>query len=154
MSNKKIYRSRRDRFLSGVCGGLGEYLDIDSTWIRLAFVLLALARGISVLFYIIAWIVIPEKPLDKEEETEFFEAKVSDEEAEDVESGKDKNKEIIIESDNEEKNEKKQRTIGFILVAVGGLFLFDNWYHFNWEKLWPLIIVALGFGLLVKGVRD
>jgi phage shock protein C len=55
----KLYRSRTDSRIAGVCGGLGEYFDIDPTLIRLIFVLLALTGGHGVLLYIILWIVVP-----------------------------------------------------------------------------------------------
>ncbi len=60
---KRLYRSRTDRMLAGVCGGIGQYLNIDPTLIRLAFLFLAIWGGGGVLAYLIAWIVIPEEPL-------------------------------------------------------------------------------------------
>ncbi len=56
--NRRIARSSSDRFIAGVCGGLGQYLGIDSTLIRIGFVLLTLA-GVSPLLYIALWIVLP-----------------------------------------------------------------------------------------------
>lgn len=60
---KRLYRSRTDRMLAGVCGGIGQYLNIDPTLVRLAFVILAIWGGGGLLAYLIAWIVIPEEPL-------------------------------------------------------------------------------------------
>lgn len=60
----RLYRSRHDRMLAGVCGGLGEYFGIDSSLIRLALVFLILFGGTGFLAYIVAWIVIPEEPYD------------------------------------------------------------------------------------------
>jgi phage shock protein C len=59
---KRLYRSRQDRMISGVCGGVAEYFNIDPTIIRLALVAFTfLSWGIGgLLFYIIAAIVIPE----------------------------------------------------------------------------------------------
>ncbi len=57
---KRLYRSRKDRMLGGVCGGIGEYLKVDPTVIRLIWVLFALS-GAGILAYIIAWIIIPEE---------------------------------------------------------------------------------------------
>ncbi len=59
---KRLYRSRRDRMIGGVCGGLAEYLDTDPTIIRLAFALSILLGGAGVIAYLIMWIVIPEEP--------------------------------------------------------------------------------------------
>ena len=57
---KKMYRSVEDRKIAGVCGGIGEYFDIDPTLVRLLAVALVLAGGSGVLAYILAWIIIPE----------------------------------------------------------------------------------------------
>jgi len=59
---RKLYRSRTDSKLGGVCGGLGEFLGIDSTAIRLAFVLLALLGGHSILLYLIMLVIVPLEP--------------------------------------------------------------------------------------------
>jgi len=59
---KRIYRSNKDRMLGGVCGGLGEYFDVDPTIIRLIAVVVALS-GAGILAYIIAWIIIPDQPV-------------------------------------------------------------------------------------------
>lgn len=62
-SAKKLYRSRVDRKIGGVCGGLGEYFGIDPTLVRLLFVLGLLFVGGALLIYLILLIVIPEEPL-------------------------------------------------------------------------------------------
>jgi phage shock protein PspC (stress-responsive transcriptional regulator) len=59
---KRLYRSRHDRMLGGVCGGLAEYLDTDPTIIRLAFALSILLGGAGILAYLVMWIVMPEAP--------------------------------------------------------------------------------------------
>ncbi len=60
---RRLYRSRKDRMVGGVCGGLGAYLGIDPTVIRLLFVLLAFTGGPGLLTYLIMLILIPEEPL-------------------------------------------------------------------------------------------
>ncbi len=59
---KKLYRSVTDRKIAGVCGGLAEYLNIDSTIVRLLLVLFCLAGGSGVIAYIVCALVIPEAP--------------------------------------------------------------------------------------------
>ncbi len=62
---KKLYRSTSQRMLGGVCGGLAEYFDMDVSLVRLIFVGVCLVTAVlpMVLFYLIAWIVVPvEKP--------------------------------------------------------------------------------------------
>ncbi|MBN1966040.1 MAG: PspC domain-containing protein [Anaerolineae bacterium] len=60
---KRLYRSRSNRMISGVCGGLGDYLSIDPTLIRLFFVLMFFGVGTGPLLYFIMWIVVPEEPV-------------------------------------------------------------------------------------------
>lgn len=59
---KKLYRSKTDKKICGVCGGLAEYLNVDSTVIRLLWVLATLFVGCGLLAYIVAALVIPENP--------------------------------------------------------------------------------------------
>jgi len=62
---KRLYRSRTDRMIAGICGGLGEMFSIDATLIRLIFALVALFTvGTAALVYILGWIIIPETPAD------------------------------------------------------------------------------------------
>jgi phage shock protein C len=60
--SQRLYRSRSDRMLAGVCGGLAKFFNVDPTLVRLAFVVLALAGGPGVLLYIIMWFVTPCEP--------------------------------------------------------------------------------------------
>lgn len=59
---KKLYKSRKSRMLCGVCGGIGEYFDIDPTIVRLGFAVLVVCFGTGILAYIIAAIVVPNEP--------------------------------------------------------------------------------------------
>ena len=56
---KKLYRSRREKMLAGVCGGLAIYFRVDPTLIRLITILFTLAGGSAILAYIILWVVVP-----------------------------------------------------------------------------------------------
>jgi phage shock protein PspC (stress-responsive transcriptional regulator) len=67
--NKRLYRSRVNSKIAGVCGGLGEYFGIDPTFVRIIAVLLIFADGVGVLAYIIAWIIMSKRPLILEEES-------------------------------------------------------------------------------------
>ncbi|MDP3561863.1 MAG: PspC domain-containing protein [Legionellaceae bacterium] len=57
-----MYRSSKDRMLAGVCGGLAVYFNIDSTWMRLIFLLFVFLGGSTILLYLILWVLVP---LDK-----------------------------------------------------------------------------------------
>ena len=59
---KKLYKSKTDKKIAGVCGGIAEYFGVDSMWVRLGWILIVLCMGTGLLAYIICAIVIPEKP--------------------------------------------------------------------------------------------
>lgn len=59
---KRLYRSKTNKIIAGVCGGIAEYLNIDPTIVRLLWLLLSLSGGAGVVAYIIAWAIIPEEP--------------------------------------------------------------------------------------------
>ena len=62
METKRLYKSSTNRVLCGVCGGIGEYLNLDPTIIRLLCLLLVCGVGSGLLIYIVAAVIIPEEP--------------------------------------------------------------------------------------------
>ncbi len=140
--NKKLYRSTSDKMFAGVCGGIGEYFNIDSTLVRLAVVLLTLgAFGGGVIAYIIAAIVIPEKP-------EGYEYDEEDVEVFDENGNK-------VDVDPQSRQKKTKQIIGIGLLAVGGMMLFENFFHwFDTSVVWAVGIIAVGVYLLMKRESD
>ena len=63
MDTRKLYRSQNDRMIAGVCGGIGRYLHLDATLVRLLFVLLFFLGFHGLLVYLIMWIIVPAEPL-------------------------------------------------------------------------------------------
>ena len=61
-STRKLYRSKTDRALAGVCGGLAQYFNVDATLIRVLFVLLAVLGGAGLVVYVAMWIIVPNQP--------------------------------------------------------------------------------------------
>lgn len=60
---RRLYRSKNDKMIAGICGGLGEYFDVDPVVFRVLFVILLLPGGLPGLIpYILLWILVPEKP--------------------------------------------------------------------------------------------
>ncbi len=60
---QRLYRSRKEYRLFGVCGGLAEYFGIDPVWMRLIFIMLAFFCGLTILLYLVMWIIVPLEPL-------------------------------------------------------------------------------------------
>ncbi len=56
---KPLKRSRSERMIAGVCGGLAAYFDVDPTWVRLIFVLFLFLGGSAILVYLVMWLVMP-----------------------------------------------------------------------------------------------
>jgi phage shock protein PspC (stress-responsive transcriptional regulator) len=60
---KRLYRSRTEKMVGGVCGGLAQYLDVDVTLVRALWVIVSLLAGTGLLAYVILWLIIPQEPL-------------------------------------------------------------------------------------------
>ncbi len=120
---KHLYRSRRNRILGGVCGGIAEYFGLDPTLVRIITVLLMLLPGIGVLTYVILWIVIPARPIGEE-----------------------------IEESTKPLSSTNKYLPGIILIAFGLLLLFREYvFHFTWSDFWPLVLIVLGVALIIAG---
>lgn len=61
---RKLYRSRANRTIAGVCCGLADYFGVDPTLIRVIFVLLNLLGGAGIVLYLLLWIIVPNEPED------------------------------------------------------------------------------------------
>ncbi len=59
---KRLYRSRKQRSIAGVCGGIAEYLDVDPSLVRIAWLILSMLGGPAALLYIVMAAVVPEEP--------------------------------------------------------------------------------------------
>ena len=57
---RKLYRSRSQRMIAGVCGGLAEYFNVDATLIRVLFLILAVFGGTGLVIYIVMWLIVPD----------------------------------------------------------------------------------------------
>jgi phage shock protein PspC (stress-responsive transcriptional regulator) len=155
--NRKLYRSRTNRMIFGVCGGLGEYLDVDPTIIRVAFVVLALMSGIGILAYLVMAVLIPlqgSQAGEPKESGETIQKTVEEMKRSATELGQ----EVRSTFTKEEKPEKGQgwKLVGVFLIVLGGLFLWANfgplWWP-DWQRFWPLILIAAGLVLLLSPKR-
>ncbi len=135
---RRLYRSRSDRLIAGVAGGLGEYLGLDPVIIRILFVILAFAGGPGVLLYIILWLVVPVEPLG--------EWRPAGDES--------------LAKGSYRRLDSRERTmlVGGALIALGLLFLGRElhlfWWWVNLWRLWPLVLVAAGVALLIDQTRS
>ncbi|MBP2073226.1 PspC domain-containing protein [Thermoanaerobacterium butyriciformans] len=135
--DKRLYRSRNQVIIGGVCGGIAEYFDIDVTIVRLIWALIALVGGTGILLYIIAWIVVPENP---------HQLKNSDFNSSDVNEVKDTENAKVVTS-----GKRSGEIFGWILIAIGVYLLvrtFIPWYYL--KLFWPVILIAFGLLFVFK----
>lgn len=134
---RKLYKSKRNKVLFGVCGGFAEYFNIDVTLVRLVFIVLALS-GASVLGYIIAALIMPEEDgQPKSDDTSYSSAFDEDSEWETKDSSEtDRNKKLI----------------GLALILIGVLFLLRiliPW--FDAKFLAPIMLIGIGLLIILRG---
>lgn len=161
---QRLYRSRSDRVIAGVCGGLGEYLRIDPVWVRLAFVLLLFAQGIGLIAYLALWLLVPETSQAGLSRREAVKENIQDIAQTAREFGQEVRRAVRREqrgaeanSAEEEAGEERRRRgalllVGAVLVALGAIWLVENilWAKwFNLATLWPLALVSIGVAILL-----
>lgn len=125
---RRLYRSRQDRMIAGVCGGLGQYFNVDPVIVRLIFLLL-LFSGPGILAYIVLMIVVPERPLGETEPaiTSSFDA------------------------------DRGRQILALISVGFGLLLLAENLRLYRIADLgqfWPILLIAAGVLILVSRNRQ
>jgi len=118
---KKLFRSTTDKMIGGVCGGLAQYLEMDSTVVRiLSAIIILFTQGVGLAVYIIAWILVPE------------------------DSG-------YTEDSSRVDPEQRRRLIGGILIGVGVVvFLVRMFAWFDFKVVMAIALVAAGVYILVR----
>jgi phage shock protein C len=162
---ERLYRSRKNRILGGVCSGLANYFKIDPVLIRVLFVLFVIFKGFGVLLYIILWIIMPEEPVlfnyystNTDKATDATNEKTSESTVNDNNSDSNSN-ESKMNSDykpnftiNEIPNPKSNKSSfigGIILIAGGFLLLFDNLFDIiDRIDIFPLLFIGIGIYLI------
>jgi phage shock protein C len=152
---RRLTRDTQHAVLGGVASGFGRYLDVDPVLVRLGFVLLAFVNGLGVLFYLACWLVMPRADAVASGRAEASPAagtgfetlrEAGSQLAEGVRQG-------VPDP------AAAQLAIGSLLVVIGSLLLLHNlgWLHWpywmRFDTLWPLLLVALGIGLVLKSRR-
>jgi phage shock protein C len=140
---KRLYRSKSDRMLAGVCGGLGSYLGIDPTFIRILFFVLAFGGGAGFWIYVLLWVLIPEEGESQSKDFRERMRTMGDDFATSV-SRPNPKAGLIVGS-------------GFILL---GIFWLVEQLHLDWlwwwdfDVLWPALLIIAGGVLLYRWFMD
>ncbi len=154
MEQSRLYRSQEDSVIGGVCGGLGNLLNVDPILFRILFVLACIFGGSGLIVYIVLWIVIPleETPIINTKKETVMEKKTNSEPDSYRVSGE-------IKNDTMEQKKKQQKNDGnlwggLILITLGAIFLIDRFVpRIDFGDLWPLILVVVGIILISKSYQ-
>ena len=137
---KRLTRSRTNRMVAGVCGGLGEYFSLDPILFRILFIALIFAGGSGILIYIVLIFVIPE---------EGKAGKVTVEGG--VQEGVQKTAQEVKE--NPRWFDNRRNLVAGLIILVGTVAFLNQFVSFrwlSWGHLWPVVIIAIGVLLMVK----
>jgi len=151
---KKLYRSTSDKMLGGVAGGLAEYFDIDSTLVRVLFIVVVFLGGGGIIAYIILWIVVPQKPYEIPKGA--FDQSPPEGGSESANSSSENNSDSFSVANGSvagsmTHTSSRQLWVAIVLIVIGGLILLDNLFpRFDFDHYWPVILIAIGVGLLLK----
>jgi phage shock protein C len=119
-----VRRSRSEKLIAGVCGGVGRYLGVDPVLLRIAFIILALANGLGVIAYVVAWVAIPEERPGQPPGPA-----------------------------PEARRETGRLVLGGSLVVLGLVLLLDRLAPDLDELFWPVAVVAVGVAVMLVGLR-
>lgn len=156
---KRLVRDKKNGVIGGVAAGFGRYLDVDPVLVRVAFVLLAFANGLGILAYLVSWVLIPRGP---EAEAGVAAQAQPAEQAPPAPMAEvmDQASQFAAEIRQAAPGvENVQAGVGALLILIGAVILADNlgwlrWpYWANVETLWPIALVGLGAGLMLKSRR-
>lgn len=157
---KRLYRSRTDRMIWGVCGGLAKYFDVDPTIIRAIAVLLIFASGFGILAYIIMAIIVPLEGSSVATPREAVKENLEDIKASASELGSEIRSTFgKKESEGkhvDETGDRRRTLLGVILIIIGIVILIgmlDIFHWFHWGIFWAVIIVVIGLLIIFSARR-
>ncbi|WP_026478553.1 PspC domain-containing protein [Alkaliphilus transvaalensis] len=157
---KRLYLSRNDKKLAGVCGGVADYFDIDVTLVRLLWILFSVSGGAGVVIYIIAAIIMDEEPRNYTPKADFKnvrDAEIVGEERNDH-GNQNENEEIQIDetkgTSQSRGKDKDHLLIGGVLVILGAFIFSRNilgLYWLNIRFLTPMVLIGVGLVVILNG---
>jgi len=157
MPTRRLYRSRSDKKIAGVCGGLAEYFDIDPALVRVAAVVLFLMNGIGLIAYLIAWAAIPWRSSDAPAQASAPGGAAGDPGISATGAGSHQNDLFPAL-----RGRNVDLLAGGFFITAGLLFLLLNlgildWelFHFwRWRVAWPLMLIGLGLYVVMSSLRS
>jgi phage shock protein C len=148
-SVRKLYRSRRDRVIGGVCGGVAEYFNIDPVWVRIVWVLAIFAKGLGLVAYVLCWLLIPEREWSPAEAAAAGEHAA---EGAPGEGAKPAGQEEAAKAPWRPFSSSEPRVIiGAILIVLGCIFGLLAFVPFlSSQVFWAIVLIVVGLVLLAR----
>ncbi|MGD0764786.1 MAG: PspC domain-containing protein [Dehalococcoidia bacterium] len=150
-----LFRSSTQRMIAGVCGGFGEYFHVDPTIVRVVYVLVTIGTGVVLGFvaYLVLWLIVPSEGAVGKDVRESMRDGVEEMAQSARDLGDRVHSTLRGSNDPETRRIERMSLAGAILLVVGIVLLLGNldllgWL--GWNKLWPLILVAIGLFLLLR----
>jgi phage shock protein C len=150
----RLYRSRSDRMLFGVAGGMADWLDLDPSLVRIVWALLILAGGVGLLLYIVAAIVIPEEPIGGAAPAASDAGTGAPGSTPGMPGGGDDwhARREARRAARAQRGGNGAVVFGLILVALGAWFLIDRYLNVDSALVVPAVLILLGGALVVMAL--
>ncbi|MEK6208203.1 MAG: PspC domain-containing protein [Chloroflexota bacterium] len=157
----RLERSNTNRVISGVCGGIAEYLAVDPTLVRVAFVVMTFVGGIGILAYIVLLILMPQPgqpaPFTKAAPSTVSTDTTAPMDADSTATPLTTSVTPVDPAVHQAEAERRRTAMGYLLVALGVVFLMNNAGAFRlveWNYVWPLVLIGIGVLFLVQRLRS
>jgi phage shock protein C len=157
----RLERSNTNRVIGGVCGGIAEYLAVDPTLVRVAFVVMAFLGGVGILAYIVLLILMPQPgqpaPFTKAATSEISTDSTARMDADSAATPQTTTVTPVDPAVRHAEAERRRTAVGYLLIALGVVFLLSNAGAFRlvqWNYVWPLVLIGIGVLFLVQRVRS
>lgn len=153
---ERFYRDKRRGVIGGVCAGLAQYFDVRPIWVRLIFILLALAGGAAVLAYIALWILLPEREDIHVPKASALRRNINEVRSEAKRWGRDLTVILRPGSDVDREQTRRAALVGGALILLGLLFLASNldlMGAFRLDQLWPFALILVGVIMANRALR-
>ncbi len=149
----QLYRKRQGKMIGGVAAGLGEYINVDPILIRVLFVIFTIINPLTLLAYIILWIVVEEQPYQAYEMGSSNSYSSNESETESSQNVESESKETYA-AEIKKPEGRGRKIAGILLIAIGFVFLADQWFpRFDFADIFPYALIAGGIWLLINATK-
>jgi len=150
-SAKKLYRSRKDKVIAGVCGGVAEYFNVDPVLVRILWVLAIFVKGLGLVAYVLCWILIPERDWSPAEAASTGAGSREKDGGAEGGAGTSAQGEPASTSTLGLSTSQPQVIIGVILIVLGCIFgLMAFVPFFSSQAFWAIVLIVLGLALIAR----